>query len=192
MTAIKYLTAHSEIEIRSAGGNGPGKLGGYAAVFDQTTDLGWAGKEKLARSAFTDVLALPDTDVRALWNHDAQYLLGRQSAKTLRMSLDSTGLEYEVDLPNTTYAHDVRELVERGDLDGSSFAFIPGLSDWDARTETRTHTSVRALVDVSPVTFPAYGGASAEARSILAGADLRRSQLIRARARVEFGRTVAR
>lgn len=187
MTAIKYLTAHSQIEIRSTGA-GSGKLGGYAAVFEQPTDLGWAGNEKLARSAFTDVLASPETDVRSLWNHDAQYLLGRQGAGTLRLTVDSTGLEYEVDLPDTSYARDVRTLVERGDLDGASFAFVPGLSDWDARTETRTHTSVRALVDVAPVTFPAYGGASTEARSLSIGADRRRSQLIRARARVALGR----
>lgn len=186
---IQKLVARSQIEMRAAGANAKvGKIGGYAAVFDQPTDLGWAGNEQLARSAFTSVLADTATDVRSLWNHDKQYLLGRQSAGTLRLSVDSTGLEYEVDLPDTSYARDVRELVERGDLDGASFAFIPGLSDWDMKTETRTHTSVRALVDVSPVTFPAYDGASTEARASSIVADRRRSQLIRARARVTLGR----
>ncbi len=158
------------------------KLGGYAAVFDQTTDLGWLGKERLASTAFDAVLVARDTDVRALWNHDPQYLLGRQSAGTLRVSVDSHGLEYDVDLPNTSYANDVRELAERGDLDGASFAFIPGDWEWDDEQETRTHTSVRALIDVAPVTFPAYAGASTEARSKY-GVLHRRSQIIRVRHR---------
>lgn len=188
---MNHVIARSLIEIRSAGPGATqkvGRIGGYAAVFDQTTNLGWAGNEKLARSAFSGVLASEGTDVRSLWNHDQQYLLGRQSAGTLRLSVDSTGLEYEVDLPDTSYARDVRELIERGDLDGASFAFVPGEWDWDEKSETRTHTSVSALVDVAPVTFPAYGGASTEARSLSIDADRRRSQLIRARARVVLGR----
>lgn len=163
------------------------KLGGYASVFDQTTDLGWMGHERIARDAFDAVLADPSTDVRALWNHDPMFLLGRQSAGTLRVSADSSGLAYEVDLPDTSYARDLRQLVERGDLTGASFGFIPGEWAWDERSETRTHTHVARLVDVSPVTFPAYDGASTEARSTTAGVLTRRSQLVRARARVHLG-----
>lgn len=180
MSALERVLVRQECEIRGKGSTP--KLGGYAAVFDQTTDLGWLGKERLARTAFAVVLADPTTDVRALWNHDRQYLLGRQAAGTLRLSTDTRGLEYEVDLPDTQYARDVRALVERRDLDGASFSFMPGNYTWDEAHETRTHTSVAALVDVAPVTFPAYPGASTEARS-LTGAGRRRSQLIRVRHR---------
>lgn len=159
------------------------RLGGYAAVFDQTTDLGWMGSERIARGAFDAVLAGTSTDVRALWNHDAQYLLGRQSVGTLRLDTDAHGLSYEVDLPDTGYARDVHALATRGDLDGASFAFVPGDYEWDAAGEVRTHTRVARLVDVAPVTFPAYAGASTEARSLTAGSR-RRSQLIRVRHRV--------
>jgi HK97 family phage prohead protease len=160
------------------------KLGGYASVFDQTTDLGWLGKERIARSAFDAVLADLSTDVRALFNHDASMLLGRQASGTLRLSVDSSGLEYEVDLPNTSVGRDVRELVERGDIDGASFGFVPGDYDYDENRGQVTHTSVRRLVDVSPVTFPAYLGASTEARSEDHLVVPQRSQLIKARARV--------
>lgn len=156
------------------------KLGGYASVFGQTADLGWMGKEQIDRSAFDAALSDPGTDVRALWNHDPQYLLGRQRAGTLRMSTDSTGLEFEVDLPDTSYARDLRELAERGDLDGASFGFVPGQAE--NRGGVIVHTSVKRLVDVSPVTFPAYAGASTEARSLTPG-DRQRSQLVRARYR---------
>jgi HK97 family phage prohead protease len=163
------------------------KLGGYAAVFDQVTDLGWMGKEQISRGAFDEALNDATTDVRALWNHDPQFLLGRQTVGTLRLSTDSHGLEYEVDLPDTQYAKDLRVLAERGDLDGASFAFVPGEWEWNENSETRTHSRVSRLIDVSPVTFPAYDGASTEARSKVDG-NRRRSQLIRARARVHLGR----
>jgi hypothetical protein len=185
MSDIVRATARSEIEVRSAAGKGPGKIGGYAAVFDQTTDLGWFGSERLARSAFDGRL---DDDVAALWNHDPAALLGRNRSKTLRLSVDSTGLEYEVDLPDTTLGRDIRELVERGDVDGASFGFVPGEWTWDDDQELRTHTAVKRLVDVSPVTFPAYDGASTQARAVHHDlAARRRSQLIRARARIALG-----
>lgn len=162
-------------------------LHGHAAVFEQIADLPHHG-EQLARSAFDAVLADKTTDVRALFNHDPNLLLGRQSAGTLKVSVDSTGLPFEVSLPNTSAGRDVRELAERGDLTGASFAFIPGTDTWsrgkDGR-QVRTHTSVARLLDVSPVTFPAYDGASVSMRSMQYGPPSRaRSQLVRARARV--------
>lgn len=175
------------VMIRSTPTLSGGKLGGYAAVFDQTTDLGWAGRERIAPGAFDRALKDPTTDVRSLYNHDHMYVLGRQSAGTLRLSADDHGLEYEVDLPNTTYANDLRALVERGDIDGASFAFVPDAIARDSDTGVATHTSVASLIDVSPVTFPAYAGASTEARSAMLVAGRRRSQLIRARARVHLG-----
>lgn len=175
----------TRVEVRSVPELKGNKLGGYAAVYQQTADLGWLGKERMARGSLDD--ALKSSDPRALVNHDPHYVLGRASAGTLRLSSDEHGLEYEVDLPDTTYANDLRVLVERGDITGASFAFVPGLSTWDPDTQTRTHTSVKELVDVSPVTFPAYEGASTEARSILLAGVHRRSQLIRARARVALG-----
>jgi HK97 family phage prohead protease len=180
---LARATVRARVEIRSTP-TGPGKLGGYAAVFDQTTDLGWLGSERLARSAFDDRLG---DDVRALWNHDASALLGRSTSGTLRLSVDSTGLEYEVDLPDTTLGRDMRVLVERGDVDGASFGFVPGTWEWDDAQELRTHTAVSRLVDVSPVTFPAYAGASTQARSVTDLAARSRSQLIRARARIALG-----
>lgn len=183
--AVRQFRAALESEVK---GN---KLYGHAAVFDQVADLGQFGLESLARSAFDGVLKSPETDVRALFNHDPNFLLGRQSSGTLRVGTDSEGLEFEVDLPDTSTGRDVRILAERGDLTGASFAFLPGEDEW-TRIEgrkLRTHTSVAGLLDVSPVTFPAYEGASValRARSTIAS-NSGRSQLIRARARVHLGR----
>ena len=175
----------ARIEVRSTPTLTGNKLGGYAAVFDQTTDLGWMGTECMAVGSLTR--AMKASDARSLYNHNALYVLGRESSGTLRLSADEHGLEYEVDLPNTTYASDLRELVERGDITGASFAFVPDVCEYDRETGTTTHTDVRELIDVSPVTFPAYAGASTEARSRMSTVDgHRRSQIIRARARIHL------
>ncbi len=167
------------------------KLRGHAAVFGHVASID-RHYEQLDRDAFAAALANPDTDIRALINHDPNLLLGRQSTGTLRVGADSEGLEFEVDLPNTTYANDLREVMDRGDLDGASFAFVPGEDRWDRAPDgrqLRTHTSVERLIDVSPVTFPAYEGAGVALRSIqFDGTNYSKSQLIRARARVHLGR----
>lgn len=167
-------------------------LVGHAAVFGSRARIrnGW---ETVERSAFDAVLTRPGTDVRALINHDASLLLGRQSAGTLRLSTDSEGLPFEVDLPATSYANDLRVLVERGDLDGASFGFVPGEDKLtrasDGRT-LRTHTAVRELVDVSAVTYPAYDGAAVMLRSWQPSLDQRSQYILaRHRARIAGGNT---
>lgn len=133
-------------------------LVGRAAVYGQLADVG-PHYERIERRALDQVLADPATDVRALVNHDPAKLLGRQSAGTLRLRAADDGLHFEVDLPDTSYAHDLRALVTRGDMTGGSFGFIPGDDVWlrapDGR-RLRSHTQLRGLRDVSPVTFPAY------------------------------------
>jgi HK97 family phage prohead protease len=163
------------------------KLEGHAAVFGQIAEVP-GHYERMAPEAFNAALKNPDTDVRALRDHNPTMLLGRQSAGTLRVGVDSEGLPFDVDLPNTSYANDLRELVDRGDLDGASFAFVPGEDTWEQAPDgrqLRTHTSVRQLIDVSAVTFPAYSGAGVALRHMEFGpARTGRSQLIRARARL--------
>ncbi|MGC4942135.1 HK97 family phage prohead protease [Kribbella sp. DT2] len=163
-------------------------LVGHAAVFGQMAKVG-NGYEQLSERAFEDVLKLPDSDVTSLWNHDPQYLLGRQSAGTLRVRADSEGLAFENDLPDTSYANDLRVLLARGDITGASFGFIPDLdkSTWTRAADgSQIHTinGIKYLRDVSPVTFPAYSGAGVALRSYDFGQPSGRSQLILARARV--------
>lgn len=162
------------------------KVEGHAAVFEQIAEVP-GHYEALERGAFADVLKDAATDVRALINHDASLLLARQSAGTLRISEDSEGLPFELDLPNTTYANDLRVLLERGDINGASFAFLPGKDRWEKAPDgrqLRMHTSVSRLLDVSVVTFPAYEGAGVSLRSKTFAPNGQRDQLIRARARI--------
>jgi HK97 family phage prohead protease len=164
-------------------------LRGHASVFGQMAQLP-GHYEAIGQSAFDDVLDRTDTDVRALFNHDPSMVLGRQASGTLRLKVDGDGLAYEVDLPDTSYAHDLRNLVARGDVTGASFGFIPGDDEWSSTPDgrqLRTHTRIKELVDVSPVTFPAYTGADVSLRHIQFRPS-GRSQLVRARARVLLGR----
>lgn len=164
-------------------------LRGHAAVFGQITDKtgeGWY--EQFDAGAFDKAILRNET--AALWNHDPNFLLGRQSSGTLRLGSDSEGLEFELDLPDTSIGRDLRVLAERGDLTGASVGFLPGEDRWDRAPDgvrLRSHTSVAFLRDVSPVAFPAYDGTAVAMRSaVFSGANTRRSQLIRARARVHL------
>lgn len=166
------------------------KLIGHGAVFNQRAKVA-GGYEEIASGAFDEVLGRSDTDSVSLINHDVAFLLGRQSAGTLRLRTDENGLVFEVDLPDTSYANDLRKLVARGDMKGASFGFIPDLdkSTWTrARDGAQVHTinQMQFLRDVGPVTFPAYGGTGVALRSYDFEQQDSRSTLIRARARVHL------
>jgi HK97 family phage prohead protease len=98
-------------------------------------------------------------ETRALWNHDPNYPLARYPG-TLRMNVDETGLRYEFPVPDTSYGRDLAANIEAGIVRGSSFSFqiAPGGESWsveDGRS-IRTVTKIDSLIDVGPVTFPAY------------------------------------
>lgn len=137
---------------------------GYAAVYN--SDSEWMGGfyEQIEAGAFDSVL---DNDVRAYFNHDENLLLGRVSSGTLRISTDKRGLFYEVDLPNTTYANDLVELMKRGDVNQSSFAFLIEKDRWEQRNgfTYRIIEKVSRLLDVSPVAQPAYPDATSELKT---------------------------
>lgn len=140
---------------------------GYAAVFGQVSDkTGEDWREQFAEGSFDDVIA--ERLTAALWNHNPDHLLGRQSSGTLRLSADSGGLSYALDIPNTSVGRDLRELHERGDVTGASVGFIPGEDSWGFTAQgdrLRTHTQVSYLRDISPVSFAAYDGTSVDMRA---------------------------
>lgn len=149
-----------EFRMESAQQNG-NTIRGYAAVYN--SDSEWMGGfyEQIERGAFDDVM---NDDVRAYFNHDENLLLGRVSSGTLRIGTDARGLFYEVDLPNTTYANDLAELMKRGDVNQSSFAFLIDADRWEQRDGKtyRIIEKVSRLLDVSPVAQPAYPDATSE------------------------------
>lgn len=142
----------SDFEVKQEGEEGNKKIAGYAAVFDQEAPETMGFIEKIEKGAFTE--ALKDSDVRALFNHNQDKILGREKSGTLEIKEDETGLYYEIDPADTTYAKDLLISMERGDVDESSFAFEVAEESWDESGEIpiRTIEKVMSLYDVSPVT----------------------------------------
>lgn len=158
-------TSIAQFEVRAGEDGGMPTLIGYAAVFNSRTELGWFDEE-IAPGAFAQSLADGD-DVRALFNHDSARVIGRRNAETLRLEEDATGLRVEIDLPDTTTARDLVASIERGDIDGMSFGFRAREQEWierEGENELRRLIDVE-LIEVSPVTFPAYADTSIAKRS---------------------------
>jgi HK97 family phage prohead protease len=154
----------AEVRLREEDGRPP-VIVGHAAVFDEfSEDLG-GFRERIQPGAFTKTLQ--EADVRALWNHDPNYVLGRTKNGTLSLREDKRGLAFEVTPPETQWASDCLVSIRRGDVDQMSFGFHTVRDEWTKSEDdqiTRTLIEV-ALYDVSPVTFPAYPQTNAEVRA---------------------------
>ena len=138
---------------------------GYAATFESRSgDLG-GFIESIDREAFSET---DMDDVRALFNHDSNFVLGRTKAGTLRLMVDENGLAYEIDMPDTQLGRDMYESIKRGDISQSSFAFTIEDDEYRKEGDTvfRTIKKIKKLYDVAPVTFPAYESTSVQARKI--------------------------
>jgi len=170
---------HAPVEIRATEGEMESRtVRGYAAVFDsESENLGssqYQFREMIQPGAFDTVM---QDDVRALLNHDANFILARSKGGegTLKIGTDERGLWYEFEAPDTQAGRDLLVSIRRGDIDQSSFSFTVEKDgqQWEEKQEgdgpivmKRTITKVSRLYDVSPVTYPAYPDASVALRSL--------------------------
>lgn len=163
----RRFCALTGIEIR-AGTDGQGPLiAGHAAVFNQPSEDFGGWREQIAPGAFKRTLR--NADVRALFNHDANYVLGRNRAGTLSLAEDLQGLAIQVQPPATSWASDLMVSMERGDISQMSFGFRTVKDAWSADeqgVQVRTLQEVE-LFDVSVVTYPAYPQTDAAVRSFV-------------------------
>lgn len=145
---------YTELEIRQ--GDGKEYIEGHSALFGVETDIGGLFIERIERGAFAE--SIRADDVRSFFNHNHDYILGRQSAGTLLLAEDERGLHMRNDPPDTAWGRDTKESIRRGDITGQSFSFVVQDEVWERRPDgkdVRTLKKVK-LVDVGPVTFPAY------------------------------------
>lgn len=168
------------VEFRATPDGKKVKAAGYAAVFNKRSQNLGGFVEVVAPGAFKKTLQ--EQDVRALFNHDPNALLGRSGSGTLTIEEDETGLAYEVTLPDTTVGRDVANLLERGDLAGSSFGFRTIEDDWGETEEEFPLRTLKAvsLRDVGPVVFPAYSDSSSALRSLAEARSLNLEDLVKA------------
>ena len=164
-------TITGSVHTRADGEGMPKEVGGIAAVVNSVTDLGYF-EEVIMTGAFDNALA-KDYDIRCLFNHEADLILGRTKADTCRVFVNGVGnLEYTwvPDYENPTHMSVVRSIM-RGDITQSSFAFTIKEQNWSESEKygsmgKRSITMIDSLYDVSPVTYPAYEDTEADARSI--------------------------
>ena len=164
MTEQERRFTRGLVEVRAAGETRT--IGGYAAKFDKLSRNLGGFVERIDPAFFAKSEGDGWPEAMARYNHDDNMLLGTSGAGTLRLSVDGTGLDYQVDLPQAR--QDVYELVERGDVQRSSFAFYTFDDDWgmtDQGFPVRTLVSGQ-LVDVAPVNTPAYLDTSTGLRSL--------------------------
>lgn len=155
------------VEVRTTSDGGK-RIGGYAAVFGKLSRNLGGFVELVNQSAFNESRMDGFPEVVARYNHDDMMLLGTTAAGTLRLGVDTAGLDYSVAPPPSR--SDVLELVERGDVRKSSFAFrvMSGGDEWTTTEQgypMRTLTNVQ-LVDVAPVVSPAYTDSTVGLRSL--------------------------
>jgi len=139
------------------------RVSGYAALFEtDSRDLGFI--ETISRDAFSDRL---EDNVILTFNHDPNLMLDRNIGGSLKLSTDERGLRYDAVLPNTTTGNDVAELMNRGLLYESSFAFTVEDDSWsqDGDITRRTINKIGRLVDVSIVGVGAYANTDVALRS---------------------------
>lgn len=181
-----------EVRISETDENEPPKIVGHAAIFDEVVEIFPGFREQIATGAFRNALKRPD-DVRALVDHDPSKILGRNSAGTLELREDKTGLYVEILPPDTNAGRDIMESVKRGDVTGMSFGFQTDKDTWerdDEKGDLRTVEDLH-LMDVSVVTYPAYDQTDIAVRSHDAWKESQKPKehpTANARAKVELAR----
>ena len=154
-----------EIETRSDSDTGDLYLEGYFAVFGDIYHVWDGATESIAPGAFSESIS---GDVRALYNHNDDIILGRTSAGTMELREDSHGLWGRIKLNrNDTDAMNAYERIKRGDITGCSFGFNIESEETEYRDDGSVHwtiTKVNPLYEISPCVFPAYEATNVSAR----------------------------
>ncbi|HDR4450756.1 HK97 family phage prohead protease [Bacillus cereus] len=146
----------TKLNTRDATEEQPSLITGYAAVFNSKTSIGGWFDEIIAPGAFARALS-ENGDIRALFNHNWDNVLGRTKSGTLRLEEDGRGLKFEVELPNTSTGRDLAESMSRGDINQCSFGFWVTEEDWDYNVEPALRTVKEVeLYEISVVSIPAY------------------------------------
>ncbi|MEZ0117821.1 UNVERIFIED_ORG: HK97 family phage prohead protease [Heyndrickxia coagulans] len=137
---------------------------GYALKFNSFSQSFGNWREVIAPEALNNCDL---SDVRCLFDHDTSKVLGRNTAKTLEIKVDDVGLYFKCYLPNTSYAKDLYESIQRGDINQMSFGFFVAENGekWSKDSNggyVRTLTAIKKIYEISIVSVPAYEDTNVE------------------------------
>jgi len=180
-----------DLETRNDADNGDLYIEGYFAVFGDIYKVWEGATESIAPGAFTESIS---GDVRALYNHNDDLILGRTSAGTMELREDSHGLWGRIKLNrNDTDAMNAYERIKRGDITGCSFGFNIESEETEYHDDGTVHwtiTKVNPLYEISPCVFPAYEATNVSARGEqLETLKQRRLEIRKEELRKKLGRT---
>ena len=159
-----------EVRVVTPDGGTP-KVRGYGVVYNSRSSILYTGMGQPFRETVKPGAAarsLVEADLTVDMHHNPEKILGRKSAGTARFGDDSTGVWYEADLPDTSYARDLQVSLARRDITGSSFVFSTIDDDWDGPDDQgvydRTLNAIHVF-NMGPVDMPAYPATTAALRS---------------------------
>ena len=162
----RIFNIDTTIEQRDVDGENRDVIVGYGSIYNSRSENLGGFYEFIEEGAFTPDL-IDQSDIRALINHDPSLILARSKngEGTLKLSADETGLRYEFDLPDLSYARDLGVNMANGNMNQSSFAFTVADDEWstdDEGNNIRTIKKIERLFDISVVTYPAYSQAESD------------------------------
>lgn len=167
MKIERRLLEFSEIRTKQKDEDKKRSIVGYAAVFNSPSEMLYGSfREAIVPGAFSQ--SLMENDIRALFDHNSGYVLGRNKAGTLSLTEDERGLRVEIDPPDTQWAQDLLVSVDRGDINQMSFGFNVRTEEWQHQadgSELRVLKNID-LHEVSIVAFPAYQQTSVNVRQL--------------------------
>jgi HK97 family phage prohead protease len=143
MRKQKRNITFKNLEIRSSEKEGRKYIEGIIPYDSRSVPI-WGVTEIIGRTAFNKTLK-DKTEIRAFWNHDDSLVLGNTRSGTLELEDSDTGLICRCELPNTSYAHDLYEIVTRGDVKTMSFGFRP--VKWDDTENGKVRTLKEVQLD---------------------------------------------
>ena len=157
---VETRSFHAELRAKAEDGtSAPTSITGYPIVFGQESEELSDGTNK--GGTFREIVAPGSVqfaaDVRADFNHDRNFILGRASKGTLKLTVDTKGVFMDATAPDTQWARDLMTQIGRGDIDQGSFEFriLPGGVTWNVDHSVRTLTKI-LVSRVSVVSDPAY------------------------------------
>lgn len=166
MKNIEYRTYQADYNLCTKREDTKNKIIGHAAVFNSPAGEPDFFMEIVLPGAFTDSIA--QDDIRALWNHNSDFVLGRNKSGTLFLQEDDKGLLTTILPSESQLIHDMVLIpMERGDITQMSFGFTVINQKWEVRNgvDYRIIEKVK-LWDVSPVTYPFYQDTDVTLRGI--------------------------
>jgi HK97 family phage prohead protease len=162
---MKHRFLTTEIKTRSEDGEGDLFVEGYFAVYGAVYEIWPGATESIRAGAFAESIS---GDVRALYNHNMDIILGRSSSKTLELKDDNYGLWGRIKINRAdTDAMNAYQRIQRGDITGCSFGFEVEEEETDYRKDGTVHwtlTKINPLYEISPCVFPAYQDTTISAR----------------------------